>query len=76
MLFGEWNLDDAKAVWTEEAKSEEREKWQTVVSDKDKVIADNAKVLADKDSLIADNAKVLADKDAEIAALRAQLGIE
>ena len=69
MLFGEWNWDDAKAVWTEEAKSEEREKWQTVVSDKDKVIADNTKMLADKDSLIA-------NKDAEIAALRAQLSIE
>ena len=68
MLFGEWNLDEARAVWVEEAKIEEREKWESIISDKDKALAENKKIISDKD-------KVLADKDAEIAALKAKLDI-
>ena len=45
----------------------EREKWQSVVADKDAKLADKDAKLADKDAK-------LVDKDAEIACLRAELG--
>ena len=61
MLFQEWNWDDAKDVWQREAEERERDKWQSV--------------LADKDAKLADNEAKLADKDALIAKLRAQLNI-
>ncbi|MCL1918071.1 MAG: hypothetical protein FWG14_07115, partial [Peptococcaceae bacterium] len=63
MLLQEWKIEDAKAVWQKEAeeRGEERSdrKWQSVILQKDVI-------LADKDA-------ILADKDAEIAKLRAQL---
>jgi len=63
MLMTEWNWDDALAVRYEEGYEagyeQGREKWQTVVADKDTQIAD-------KDTQIA-------DKDTQIAALQAQL---
>jgi len=40
MLYTEWNMEDALAVAREESREEEREKWQTVVADKDTIIAD------------------------------------
>ncbi|MDR0670964.1 MAG: Rpn family recombination-promoting nuclease/putative transposase [Oscillospiraceae bacterium] len=49
------------------AVSDEREKWASVVADKDARIADKDKSLADKDARIA-------DKDARIAELERQLG--
>ena len=77
MLFQEWNWDDAKAVWSEEAAIQERNLWQSVVADKD---AAYTVALSEKDAMLADNAAMLADKDAiladnaaEIAALKAQL---
>ena len=80
MLFSEWNWDEARAVWVEEVKIEEREKWESIISDKDKALTDkdkalaeNKETIADKDKVLADKDKVLADKDAEIAALKAQL---
>ena len=66
MLFGEWNWDDAKAVWDEETESRVDKKWEAVVADKNNVIADKDIVIADKD-------KMIAGKDAEIAALKEQL---
>ncbi|MCL1853201.1 MAG: hypothetical protein FWF88_09255 [Peptococcaceae bacterium] len=71
MLLQEWKIEDAKAVWQREAeergekrgekRGEERSdrKWQSVILQKDAI-------LADKDA-------VLADKDAEIAKLRTLL---
>ena len=40
MLFGEWNWDDAKALWAEEVEERVNEKWQSVVLDKDKALAE------------------------------------
>ncbi|MCL1874886.1 MAG: hypothetical protein FWF87_01345 [Synergistaceae bacterium] len=72
MLFGEWNWEDARAVWDEETEKrvEKRmnEKWQSVISDKEKVIADKEKMIADKE-------KMIADKNAEIVALKTQFNI-
>ena len=35
MLFQEWNWDDARAVWEEEAEKRNDAKWQSVVANKD-----------------------------------------
>ncbi|MCL1790936.1 MAG: hypothetical protein FWG40_06205, partial [Peptococcaceae bacterium] len=59
MLLQEWKIEDAKAVWQREAEERSDRKWQSVILQKDAI-------LADKDA-------VLADKDAEIAKLRALL---
>jgi len=59
MLMTEWNWDDALAVRFEEGAQQEREKWQTIV--------------ADKDALLADRDALLADRDAQLAELQAQL---
>jgi hypothetical protein len=48
MLITEWNWDVAKEVWQEEARDEgigigehqEREKWQSVVAEKDTALAE------------------------------------
>jgi hypothetical protein len=73
MLFQEWNWDDAKAVWSEEAAIQERNLWQSVVADNAAMLADKDAMLADKDAMLADKAAMLADNAAEIAALKAQL---
>ena len=75
MLFGEWNWDDAKAVWDEETESRVDKKWEAVVADKNNVIAGKDIVIADRDKVIADKNFLIADKDAEIAALKTQLKI-
>ena len=82
-----YETDMASDLLTAEERGEikgelrEREKWQSVVADKDAVIVDiNAKLadkdakLADKDAMLSDKDAKLADKDAEIACLRAELG--
>ena len=48
----------------------EREKWQSVVADKDAALADKDAALADKDAALADKDAALADKDAALAGLR------
>ena len=63
MLLQEWNWDDARAVWEREAEERADAKWQSIVADKDAI-------LADKD---AKWQSVVADKDAIIAKLKAQL---
>ena len=59
MLMTEFNIDIAKEVWQEEAREDEREKYEQAIADKDAEIAD-------KDAEIA-------DKNAEIAKLAAQV---
>jgi hypothetical protein len=62
-------------------KTEESEKWQKVVEQKDAALAKTLGVLADKDvalaktlGVLADKDAAIADKDAEIARLRELLG--
>ena len=52
----------------------EREKWQSVVADKDAALAGLRNTVADKDTALANKDAALADKDAIIAELRALLG--
>jgi hypothetical protein len=67
MLIQEWDTQEAKKVWAEEAyedgqeygRKEERTKWQSVV--------------AEWQSAVAVKDAVIADKDAEVEALRKQL---
>ena len=40
MLLQEWNWDDAKAVWQKEAEERTDHKWQSVMADKDALIAE------------------------------------
>ena len=63
-----WETDRISDLLTSEEIGEirEREKWQSIVADKDAKLADNEAKLADKDAK-------LADKDAEIARLKAEL---
>ena len=64
MLLTEWNWDDAKEVWQEEAREEGEKradvKWQSVVADKDAVIADKESVIANNKAEIARLQELLA----------------
>ena len=56
-----------------QAREEEREKWQDIITSKDAEIANIDSIIASKDAIIASKDEEIIDKDAEIARLREQL---
>jgi len=57
--------DEAQALY--DAKQEEREKWQSVVAEKDSVISEKDSVISEKDSVISEKDSVISEKDLELA---------
>ena len=53
-------------VFGEEAREQERQKWEKIVAEKDAIVAEKDAIVAKKDAIVA-------KKDAELAKLRAQL---
>ena len=66
MLLEEWNWEEAKEVWWEEAREMAEAKYQPVLAEKDLV-------LAEKDRRIAEKDLALAEKDRRIEELRRKL---
>jgi acyl-CoA hydrolase len=71
MLLEEWNWDEAKAVWREEA---EEEVWELAEAKYEPVIAAKDQALTAKDRALAEKDQALTAKDREIAELRRRLG--
>jgi len=53
MLCKEWDWDEARAAWEEEAEERVNAKWEPIVAGKDAEIADKDAVITDKDAIIA-----------------------
>ena len=81
MLLQEWNWDDAKSVWQEEAREdgmalgEARSdlKWHATVADMQDSVDDLQNTIADMQDSVVDLQNTVADKDSEIENLKAQL---
>jgi hypothetical protein len=74
MAFGEWDWDEAKAAWQEEAWDKA---WEEAVEKTEEkyrpMLAENQQALAEKQQALAENQQALAEKDRAIQELRRKL---